>query len=331
MRILIIKLGAIGDVLRTTSILSGLEERYHPEVIDWITKPLAKEVLLNNPFINKIILLEDGGSVGPYGLVIALEDEFETCKLASRINPDKIIGAFLKDGKIAYTPSAWFDMSAISSYGIDKANALKKRNKKTFQQHMADLLGIKVGPYIFRLTAEEIEYGEKVVRGKGIGKSEKIIGINAGAGKRWPLKALSVEKSIDLVKKIKKDLGFASLILGGEEEKERNKIVAGETGMPDAGIHSLRNFSGIINRCNLVISSDSLAMHFAIALQKRLVVFFGPTSPDEIELYGLGKKVFAAKDCLVCYKRQCDQKPNCMDELSVDRLFEAVKKEAADI
>jgi heptosyltransferase-2 len=135
-----------------------------------------------------------------------------------------------------------------------------------------------------------------------------------------------VEKTIELVNRIRKELGAVSLILGGEQEKERNELIAKVTGMPNGGIHSLRHFAAVINQCRGVVSSDSLAMHFAIALKKKLVVFFGPTSPTEIELYGLGVKVVPKMPCLVCYKKQCEEHPNCMDELSVDELFTAVKR-----
>ena len=67
--------------------------------------------------------------------------------------------------------------------------------------------------------------------------------------------------------------------------------------MPDAGLHSLREFAAVINRCAVLVSSDSLAMHFGVALNKRLVVFFGPTSAAEIELYGLGEKLTAPLEC----------------------------------
>ncbi|MFC1511174.1 glycosyltransferase family 9 protein, partial [Candidatus Margulisiibacteriota bacterium] len=93
----------------------------------------------------------------------------------------------------------------------------------------------------------------------------------------------------------------------------------------------LRNFAGVMNQCQAVVSSDSLAMHFAIALKKKIVAFFGPTSPAEIELYGLGTKVYPKMDCLVCYKKQCDKKSNCVTNLSSDELFKAVKREAAKL
>jgi len=326
MRILIIKLGAIGDVIRTTSILQGLHDKYSPDQIDWLTLPNAKEVLPNNPLIKRVFTWDERNELREYDLVVSLEDDFEAAQLATSLKPQKLIGTYIKQGNLTYTPSAWFDMSIISRFGIGKANELKKKNTKTFQQHMGDLLGIKIGQYIFKLTADEVEDGLKYVRDLGLGARDKVIGINTGAGKRWQLKALSVEKTIELVNRLKKELGVTSLILGGEEEKERNELISKETGMPNAGIHSLRNFAAVINQCALVVSSDSLAMHFAIALGKKTIAFFGPTSAVEIELYGLGKKVYPEIDCLTCYKKKCNKKPNCMDLISVDKMFKAVKE-----
>lgn len=321
MRTLIIKLGAIGDVLRTTSILPGLM----PGEIDWITASSAKDILLNNSYINKLYTWEERDKLGEYDQVISLEDDRNACGLASKVKSSKILGSYLQDGKITYTPSAWFDMSIISKYGLAEANRLKKENTKTYQQHMADLLNINVGEYIFGLTPEEIEYGKKYVRDLGCDTRDVIVGINTGAGKRWPLKSLSVEKTIDLIKRLRKELGVVSLILGGPDEKERNEIISKECDMPNGGVHSLRNFAAVINQCQLLVSSDSLALHFGIALGKKIVAFFGPTSPTEIELYGLGTKVFADVDCLVCYRKSCDEKPNCMSQLAVDDLLQSVR------
>lgn len=327
MKILIVKLGAIGDVLRTTALLPGLQEKYTPVEIDWLTSWSGQEILLNNRAIRQVFTWEDKEPLGSYDLVIGLEDDIEACRLVSDLRASQKIGAYYERGQIIYTPSTWFDMSIISRFGLDQANLLKKQNTKTYQQHMAELLGIKVSPYFFQLTPEEIEYGRKLVRELGVGSSEKLIGINTGAGKRWQQKSWGVEQTIELVRWIKNELGFASLILGGEDEQERNKTISQETGMPEAGSHLLRQFASIINRCQAVVSSDSLAMHFALALKKRVVVFFGPTSAAEIELYGLGSKVVPNLDCLVCYKKSCDLQHNCMASLSVEKMISAVKRE----
>lgn len=327
MRILIVKIGAIGDVLRTTSLLPGLSEKYRPAEIDWITSDVSRELLDWNPYLHRAFAWEERDSVNDYDLVIGLEDEKDVCRFVSTLNTKKIVGAYLEKGKIVYTPSAWFDMSMISKFGLERANELKKKNQKSYQQHMADLLGIKVSPYVFKLLPEEIEAGRKVVRDLGISKGDKVIGINTGAGRRWPQKSWGVEQTIDLVKLIKNELGAVSLILGGIDERSRNETIARETGMPEGGVHSLRGFASVVNQCGVLLSSDSLALHFGIALNKRLVVFFGPTSAAEIELYGLGEKLAPERDCAVCYKKDCELKPNCMDELSVRDVLEAVKRQ----
>jgi heptosyltransferase-2 len=326
-KILIVKIGAIGDVLRTTSLLPGLAEKYEPAAIDWLTSATAKELLEWNKYLRRTLTWEERDQADSYDLVIGLEDEKDVCRLVAGVKTDKVLGAYLDHGKVTYTPSAWFDMALISRFGLDKANALKKSNQKTYQQHMADLLGIKTAPYVFRLVSDELEDGRKAVRDLGISKDEKIIGVNTGAGRRWPQKSWGVEQTIDLVKRLKKELGVVSLILGGGDERERNQLIAKETGMPDAGLHSLRGFAAIINQCRGLLSSDSLAMHFGIALGKRLVVFFGPTSAAEIDLYGLGVKLSAPLDCLVCYKKGCERKPNCMDSLGVDEVFQVLKRQ----
>lgn len=326
-KLLIVKLGAIGDVLRTTSLLPGLKEKYDPVGIDWLTATSAKTLLAGNPLINRLYTWEDKDLLGGYDMVIGLEDDVEACRLVTALSASIKVGAYLQDGQITYTPSAWFDMSAISKYGLDRANVLKKKNTKTYQQHMAQLLGIKVSPYVFSLTPEEIEYGQKVLRDLGLGTRDRIVGINTGAGKRWQMKSWGQEQTIELINKLKKELGAAALILGGEEERERNAAIAAATDMPDAGIHSLRQFAAIVNQCPAVLSSDSLAMHFAIALNKRVVAFFGPTSAAEIELYGLGEKLTPEKDCLVCYQKTCTRKHNCMATLEVGTVFAALERQ----
>ena len=327
MRILLVKLGAIGDVLRTTALLSGLSEKYQPAEIDWITSDISRELLEWNSYLHRVFAWEERDGVNNYDLVIGLEDEKDVCRFVSTLNAKGVVGAYLEKGKIVYTPSAWFDMSMISSLGLERANELKKKNQKSYQQHMADLLGIRVSPYVFKLIPEEIEAGRKLIRELGISKSDRVIGINTGAGRRWPQKSWGIEQTIDLVKLIKNKLGAVSLILGGIDERERNKAITHETGMPEAGVHSLRGFASVIDQCQLLLSSDSLALHFGIALKKRLVILFGPTSAAEIEVYGLGEKLTAPVDCVTCYKKECEVKPSCMDSISVKSVFSALRNE----
>lgn len=99
----------------------------------------------------------------------------------------------------------------------------------------------------------------------------------------------------------------------------------------DAGCNNtVRHFAALVDRCDVVVTGDTLAMHLSLALGRRTVVLFGPTSAPEIELYGLGEKVVPDMTCLSCYKTSCDFVPNCMDLISTDMVERAVVRQLAN-
>ncbi len=329
MNILIIKLGAIGDVIRTTSILHGLKSKYKNCKIGWVTKSESFDVLNNNKLIDEIYLI-DNKLNKKYDLVISLDDDFEACKLASKINPKKIIGAFSIGNKITYTndSSLWFDMGLISKLGKQKADELKANNRKTYQSIMYRILGLKYKKKepIIILDNQSLDFSKKFTLKNNIKKSDLVIGINTGAGGRWEDKKLSIEKTAELIDKLNNQIKDVKILLfGGPEETDRNKEIRNLaiTKIIDAGCNnSIMEFASLVNLCKVLVASDSLALHVSIALKKKVVCFFGPTSYTEIELYGRGIKVLPKIGCLCCYKPKCDVSP----VYEVDEIVNAVKK-----
>ena len=57
-KILIIKLDAVGDVLRTTSILKPLKKKYPDSYIEWCTRKNSIELFRNNPLVDEVIIIE---------------------------------------------------------------------------------------------------------------------------------------------------------------------------------------------------------------------------------------------------------------------------------
>ena len=300
MKILVIKLAAVGDVLRTTSILPGLKEKYPNSEISWVTKEYPSNLLKNNALIDKMSLIEDKEQINnlkneEFDLVINLDEEEESCALASQIKTKRMVGAYLKGNKKAYTEDSkeWFDMGLISKYGKERADELKKQNKKTYQEIICNILKIKNSRPILNLNQEELKFAEDFKIKKGIGNNDYVIGLNTSAGKRWQLKRLSLKKTIELAEKIKEQLNAKLILFGGPEEKERNEKIKGalKDKIIDAGHNnSLLEFAALINLCNILITSDSLALNIGVALKKNVIAFFGPTSATEIGLYGNGKK-----------------------------------------
>ena len=99
------------------------------------------------------------------------------------------------------------------------------------------------------------------------------------------------------------------LLLGGPGERERNERLKRQSPVHvwDPGCdHNVRHFAALLGHCQVVVTGDTLAMHLSLALGRRTVVLFGPTSAPEIELYGLGEKIVPDMGCLSCYKTSCD-------------------------
>ena len=134
--VLVIKLGAIGDVLRTSYLINAFnrKQNYH---ITWVTSSESAAILANNPYINDILIHNKHELPLCTDILICLEDMREFVALGSGITANTIIGSYINEnGKLEYTDDTaeWYDMGIISRYGIERANILKKENRKSFNE-----------------------------------------------------------------------------------------------------------------------------------------------------------------------------------------------------
>lgn len=334
MKIVIIKKGALGDVLRASFIAQALKDKYNqrnPKIF-WLVSKQAKAFFINNPYIDKFIVSEEQDKIKDinFDLVVNLEESKEDCKFASSLKTKKIIGAFLnKKGEIDYTKesSYWFDMSIISKLGKEKADFLKKKNKKTHRQIMAEIIGIenyqKYEPFL-RLTNSQRKIAHEFSKKYSLSKSDLIIGINAGSADRWP-KELPIKKTAELIENLYKKYKAKILLFGGPNEAKRNKEILKSLKVPiiDTGCgNNLVEFPALISVCNLMITTDSLGLHVSLALKRKTICLIGPTSSSEIDMYGIGEKIIADSKDVCSYKTETD----CMNKINLKEVEEAIKK-----
>jgi len=74
----------------------------------------------------------------------------------------------------------------------------------------------------------------------------------------------------------------------------------------------------------LVVTADTLALHIATALEKKIVALFGPTSRSEIELYGRGIKLSSPAGCKCFYRKYCSEEISCMEKITSEMVIEAI-------
>ena len=328
-KILIIKLDAIGDVLRTTSILSPLKAKYPDSYILWCTKENAKTLFRENKFVDEVISVEEDAQfrlgAEKFDIVINLDSSKISSAIAALANGKEKKGFVLdeKGSVIPQSPEAdyWLQMSAFDE--------VKKENKKSYQQIIYDVTGLKseiAAPIL--IAPEEIsELKKNKFIEDGFNPGLKTVGLNVGVGTKWPNKGWPENNWIILIKLLRNEK-LNILLLGGPDERKMMNMLSKQFNfLINTGFdNDIKEFGAVVNLCDVVITADTFALHVATALGKKIIAMFGPTSMNEVELYGKGIKLRSAEECKCFYNKICTEKVSCMEKISAEEVFSALKK-----
>jgi len=290
MNILIIKLGATGDVVRTTPLLNHLAGD-----VSWITA--AKNLPLLSGVSPKLRAFgwEQRGKVcdRKYDLIINLEDTLEAAQFILQVRHKLLFGAHTDaEGILVYTDDArdWFDLSLISRFGRAEADRLKLVNRRTYQ----DLIfaGLKLQfqgePYVLPEPARTSLVGD--------------VAISPKAGAVWPMKNWAYYAELQ------RELEQAGLTVNVLPERA-----------------TLLEHLGDVAQHRLLVSGDSLPMHFALGRGIRCVTIFNCTSPWEIHDYGIMRKIISPMLAEFFYQRGND--PRATTAIRLEEVYEATMQQ----
>ncbi|MCP4290990.1 MAG: glycosyltransferase family 9 protein [bacterium] len=322
-RILLIKLGAAGDVIRTTPLLEPISKEYPNHSLTWITEfpdlvPRSVSDRLGMTPENLLWLRQTH-----FDLVINLDKDRQACALAAEVESDKLIGFTLgADGLCRPVTS-----------GVSKKMAAAVENKfltglfddvnqactLTYPQEIFDICGYEYQgqEYVVDRPVQSPDFD--------LPAEGTIIGLNTGAGGRWTSRLWPENYWENLARNLKKE-GYEVLLLGGPQEDEKNKRLAHEAQVHYLGHFDLPTFIGLMDRCELVVTAVTMAMHIALGLGKKLVLFNNIFNPHEFELYGRGVLMQPQQKCTCFFQPTCTNENFCMDTLKPDEVQAAVKK-----
>jgi heptosyltransferase-2 len=327
-RILIIKLDAIGDVLRTTPILPEIKKRYPHCHVTWVASAVSREILDRNPYIHRVItarpeemfpLLEEW-----FDIVYSFDKVPVATALANKVHAHKKVGFCMN----RYGKLGCFNKASEYAFRLGFNDTLKfKKNRKTYQEMIFDMCGFngRYGEYVYETDPAAVKEAEELLKAWGIKADDSVIGLNTGAGKVFETKKWPAELFVKLARLLLEKQKVKILILGGPEEELLNASIAHELG--GNAIHagtknSLKVFFEIIGRCDAVVTADTLAMHLAIAKKRNVIALFGATSAHEIDLYGRGIKISKDRPCAPCYRSSCDDM-QCMHAITPEEVCAA--------
>jgi len=333
-KILIFKLGAMGDVVLATPSFRMIRERYPNAFISLIVDKKISSAISACPYLNEIIPV-DRKKISNFGYML---------KLAKKIRNEGF------DLSVDLQNSKWTHMLAF--LGAIPVRTGFRRGRMGFLLNRADTMPkvpeapvknqfrvlSKAGIKNFDDRLEMWPEAKALVRVKEAladfsGGRGPLTGFVVGSSPKWPSKRWPAEYFKTLASRLHSELDCRVVLIGSSLDHE----IAGEiTGTGSSG-HILdmtgkttsSEMVALIKEMNVIVSGDTAPLHIAAALGIRIVALFGPTDPRRHMPPADHATVLVRHiACQPCYKGECRiaDKLACLRKISVDDALEAVKK-----
>lgn len=282
------KIVSLGDVLRCSVILEPLRNKYKDCHVTWLVSQEAMPLVTHNEYIDRVLVWDEFTPYvlmrEKYDIVINLEKINGICALADMIDAWEKVGFRFN----SYTGE--FD-TYLQSSAAKEYIANKELFKSVWQKIIIEMIGDK-------WESQEYSLGYKP-------KTDTLydVGFNYFVGKKWPTKAMPEARWKELAER----LANRGIRVTWQE-----------------GLDNLYDYMEWLASSKVVVSNDSLGLHLALALKRRVVAIFGPTSIDEIYLYNRGEYIippinfFCPK--MPCYSPVCENDKFCLDAIDLDEL-----------
>lgn len=315
LKILLIKLGysetldpeigvvpSLGDVVRTTPILTAVKERWPDSTVTWVTDAASLPLLKGIAAIDRLLAWDPFVplqlSYEQFDILINLEKIAGVCALADSIRAWQKFGFRF----LPYEGTYMVYAGGEEVYRLVTDPSRKRANRAPWQQILIEMIG-------------GVWRGQPYLLGhRPRGAPTRDIGFNHLVGRKFPHKAWPEERWAEL---------------------ERRLAARGLSVSRQMGKDDLVEYIDWIASCRLLVTNDSLGLHLALALGRPVVALFGPTAEREIHFYGQGTALRARRPCRDCRGASCALSPTCMAALSAARVERAAlallpRKDAAD-
>ena len=315
-KILFIKLGAIGDVIRTTPLLERYIKEYGDCHFSWITHtpqvvPKDQVDLIYKWDESSVAFLADQ----EFDIAINLDKDKEACMFLTYVKAKKKYGFLWKDGHINIaTKNA--EHKLITGF----FDHISKKNTKNYLEEIFEIchFDFQLEEYQINLNTSLSHLWKR--RLKELSAEKIIIGLNTGCGLRWKTRLWPSEYWIALIKELDK-MGYFCLLMGGPDEDDMNRYYQSQTTAEYLGTFNLEEFIAITNNTDIIVTPVSMMMHIALALKKQLMLFHNIFNVHEFELYGRGLIIEPTSGCDCYFGNSCKREKSCMNDISVQDVL----------
>ncbi len=313
MKILVIKLGALGDVINTLPVVVNMHRHFNAE-IHWLVAPLSLPILTGHPSVGKTVVFDRR----------RLKESLPQLLRAIRATEYDIIIDFQRILK-----SALFCMAARGRrrIGFDTNRCKEMTGLFPFER-------IPPGDPDSHMLTQYMEFGEYLgvpcsrvswniprFENHGLQLPAEYIVLNIGATKqpnRWPS-----DRFAELADRIHESFRMPCVITGGPEDRGDAVVVQNRARSEIinlAGRTSLTELVEIIARAECVITADTGPMHLACGLGTNLIALFGPSDPSRTGPFR-GTVIKSRVPCGPCNKKECST-PVCMERIGTGEVMD---------
>lgn len=332
-RVLIVLLGAIGDVVRALPLLGRMRRAWPGAHIAWAVEPKSEPVLRDHPWLDQLIVYDRAR--GPSAFVAFL-------RRVRRGRFDLVLDLqrHLKSGLVSLASGA------PQRLGFAPANT-KELNHLFSTRQIAPQppLKLKLLQYqafgdALRLPAAPVEFGlapsaeaRAIARELLSGVRRPLLGVILGSS--WPSRVYFPDAVAAVIRGLSGDgangaSGLFPVLIGGPEDARLAAAVKAELGDAPAldlvGRTTLAELPAIFEECAIAFGPDSGPMHIAAAVGCPVVSLWGSTAPERSAPWGFAEFAIKAEiPCHPCYLRRCPIGRECMRRISPPAVVEAVK------
>ena len=329
-RLLIIHLGAMGAVVRSTALLAAIHRKFPAAHLTWVTQAPMHLLLMNHPLIDRVLTtsLEDQLALRAleFDAAFVVDKSLAASGLLRSTSADLVFG-FVADARTGGIAPATAHAEELWRLGLDDHQKFFV-NKKTENQLIHEALDL--GPYLrddydLRLSREEEFEAQARHRLWSLRSDQPVIGFNTGCGPLMPAKKWTVDFHRQVIEKLLAQGHRNLVLLGGPEDRERNEAIG--LGLPviqSETSRGVRDGLQSLAACDLIVTGDSFGLHLGISMKKFMIAWFGPSCAHEIELYGRGVKLMTEASCSPCWKRHCAKDKMCYDQIQIRTIEEAL-------
>ncbi len=339
MKVLIIKLSAIGDVVQTLPALEALKKTYPESEITWVVEEAASAILEDHPLINRLMVSRRKTwfkkMVNPFtcleglGSIIGFIRELRDTRYDIAIDFQGLFKSGIVIGLARSVRKIGFDRTRELSYlFLNERMPAFDVERHALERYLdvARYLGAKDPSPACTLPIDRERVTVRQRLGEVKRPEQPLVVVNPVA--RWKTKLWQERNFGELADRLVREKNAAVIFTGSIDDRtmiDRIQSLMRERSLNWAGETTLKELAALASLSELFITTDTGPMHLAAASGARILALFGPTAPWRTGPYGESHIVLRTGiGCSPCFQRKCDRAVACMEGITVEDVMKRV-------